>query len=70
REYLVASGEWKRRERERLESELNAMLQTALMSRWRETISNERYWRVVSSLVHRQISPWRALDMLMNGGQP
>lgn len=69
REYLIASGDWKRRERERLESELNAMLQVALLSRWRETITSERYGGVVSSLVQRQISPWRALDMLMNGGQ-
>lgn len=70
REFLIASGEWRRRERERLESELNAMLQAALLLRWRETITTERYGRVVSNLVHRQISPWQALEMLMNGDQP
>ncbi len=66
--YLQESGDWQRRERDRLESELNDLLQTALLTRWRDTITSERYGTVVSSLVKRQINPWRALDMLMDGG--
>jgi len=67
--YLHESGDWQRRERDRLEAELNDLLQAALLSRWRDSITSERYRRVVSSLVERQINPWRALDMLMNGDQ-
>ena len=68
-QYLQESGDWQRRERDRLESELNDLLQAALLSRWRDSINSERYLRVVSSLVERQINPWRALDLLMNGDQ-
>ena len=67
--YLRDSGDWQRRERDRLESELNDLVQSALLSRWRGSISSEKYGSVVSRLVERQINPWRALDMLINGDQ-
>jgi LAO/AO transport system kinase len=67
--YLKESGDWKSRDRERLETELNDMLQDVLLSRWRETITPERYGYVVARLVQRQITPWQALELLINGGR-
>jgi LAO/AO transport system kinase len=69
RRYLLASGEWQMRERLRLEAELDALLQITLISRWRKTISMENYYQMVDDLVERRISPWKAVDSLLNGGQ-
>jgi len=70
RNHLLVSGEWQLRERLRLEAELDALLQTTLVSRWRQTISPEEYRLVVNNLVERRISPWKAVESLLNGGQP
>jgi LAO/AO transport system kinase len=69
RNHLLASGEWQLRERLRLEAELDALLQTTLVSRWRQTISPNEYHQVLNNLVERRISPWKAVECLLNGGQ-
>lgn len=65
--YLHESGEWERRERARLQSELDILLQAALVSRWRETVSQEAYRGTVDRLVRRDISPWQAVENLLDG---
>jgi LAO/AO transport system kinase len=70
RTYLHNTGDWQRRERSRLNSELEALLRERLVSRWRETISASRYQQVLDHLVARQISPLQAMNALIDGGQP
>ncbi len=65
--HLVESGEWQRRERLRLQSELDMLLQALLVSRWRQTVSPEAYQGVVDQLLRRDISPWQAVSLLLNG---
>jgi LAO/AO transport system kinase len=67
RQYLVESGEWQRRERLRLQSELDMLLQALLVSRWRQTVSQEAYQGVLDQLLRRDISPWQAVDTLLDG---
>ena len=67
--YLVESGEWERRERARLQSELDMLLQAVLVSRWRQTVPQEAYQGLVDKLVRRDISPWRAVEALLDGRQ-
>lgn len=69
RRHLLESKQWLLRERLRLEAELDALLQTTLVSRWRETVSAVRYQSLVDDLVERRISPWKAVDTLLDGGQ-
>ena len=69
RSHLETSGEWQRRERARLESELDSLLQATLVSRWRESISTRDYQSVVASLMERRISPWQAVQVLLDGGR-
>lgn len=69
RHYLVESGEWQRRERLRLQSELDMLLQALLVSRWRQTVSQEAYQNVVDRLLQREISPWQAVEVLLDGHQ-
>jgi putative protein kinase ArgK-like GTPase of G3E family len=64
-QYLHNSGEWEKRERLRLETELEALLQAVLVARWRQTISPELYQTVVDQLVERTISPWQAVADLL-----
>jgi LAO/AO transport system kinase len=64
--HLEQSGEWQRRERARLQSELDSLLQAALVSRWRAGVPQEKYLEVVEKLVQRRLSPWEAVDLLLN----
>jgi len=64
--YLHASGEWQRREWSRLQSELGTLLQSSLVARWRESVSEERYRSVLRSLAGRQVSPYQAVSSLMD----
>jgi len=68
RAYLDSSGDWERRERARLQSELYQLLQNTLVTRWQTSISDVQYQRVFDRLTSRQISPQQAVNELLNGG--
>jgi len=65
-EHLHASGGWAQRERVRLQNELDTLLQATLVARWRESIAESEYSRVVADLVARRISPYRAVETLLS----
>jgi LAO/AO transport system kinase len=68
RRYLETTGEWGRRERARLKSELDNLLQETLVARWRSLVTEDQYQEVLDLLVKRQISPWEAVGKLIDGG--
>lgn len=65
--YLKQTGNWKRREQIRLESELHNLLQAELVNRWQGAISPERYRSVLQALFERRISPHQAMEALLKG---
>jgi LAO/AO transport system kinase len=65
--YLEESGEWQSRERERLQSELDALLQAALVTRWRQQVPGDIYQSMLGKLIQRSISPWQAVAALLDG---
>ncbi|MFN8411116.1 MAG: hypothetical protein U0Z26_01880 [Anaerolineales bacterium] len=65
--YLRQSGGWAIRERARLEVELDALIRDALVNRFREHVSSREYENIVEQLIKRNMSPWEAVDILMNG---
>lgn len=67
REYLKESGDLKRRERARLKSELDALLQDKLVARWQANASASDYHRVLERVVERRLSPHQAVEVLLNG---
>ncbi len=69
-QHLRQSGDWARRERARLESELEALIQDSLTAQFRADVSQERYNEILSQVVGRQISPWEATRNLLNGRHP
>jgi LAO/AO transport system kinase len=67
--HLEESGDWNRRERARLQAELNQLLQTTLVARWQTGITDVQYKLVLDRLAERQISPQQAVGELLNGGK-
>ena len=68
--HLRSTGEWSQRERARLRSELEALLQDALMKRFREDVSNGKFESAMQNVYERSLSPWEAVQMLVNGSKP
>lgn len=65
--HLRQSGDWAARDRARLGSEMEAVLREALMSRFMETVQNEKYGEIVEKVLNRNISPYEAVNILLNG---
>jgi LAO/AO transport system kinase len=65
--HLRQSGDWALRDRARLGSELEAVLQEELVKRFFERIQQERYKEVVEKVLQRNISPYEAVKLLLNG---
>jgi LAO/AO transport system kinase len=66
-EHLRVSGDWAARERARLASELETVLQETLMNQFHERVSEATYRQILSRVFERSLSPWEAVKMLMNG---
>jgi LAO/AO transport system kinase len=64
--HLHATGEWQERERERLETELNNLLQAILVARWRARMNDGEFQDVVSRLQDRRLSPYQAAEQLLD----
>jgi len=65
--HIHQSGEWALRDRARLGSELEAVLQEELMSRFLEKVQKEKFNEVVEKVVRRDLSPYEAIKLLLNG---
>ena len=66
--YLQETGNKERRDTERLKSELDSLLQDNLVTRWRDTVSGNKYQQVLDLILQRKLSPHQAVDMLLDGG--
>jgi len=67
--YLFESGARKHRERARLQAEFDSLLQDSLITRWRKTVSDNRFQQVLDLMVARKIAPHQAVEILLDGGQ-
>jgi LAO/AO transport system kinase len=65
--YLESSGDWSLRERSRLETELDALIQDTLTNQFRSKLPEGTYDRVLVRILERKLSPWEAVETLMNG---
>ena len=65
--HLHQSGDWTARDRARLGSELEAVLQEALITRFHENIPQEEYEEIVEKVLSRNLSPSEAVKSLLNG---
>jgi LAO/AO transport system kinase len=66
RQHLEQTGGWQRQERRRLQAELDALVQEALVSRWRAELPESTYQEIVDSLLGRRLSPYQAVERLVD----
>ena len=66
-EHLRESGDWAARERSRLGAELDALLQEKLVAHFREQVPESRYEAVLDQVFQRELAPWEAVKVLLNG---
>jgi len=64
--HLEETGGWKRREKARLQSELDMLLQETLVACWKAQLPAEAYEHALDELLDRQLSPRQAVDRLVN----
>ena len=67
--HLRQSGEWSRRERARLEAELDVLISETLINQFRASVPKSEFQAVSDALASRAISPWEAVNILMNKRQ-
>ncbi len=65
--HLRLSGDWALRERARLEVELEALIREELWSRFIGQTDVKVYEAALEEVIQRKISPWQAMQNLMNG---
>ncbi|MCL5097385.1 MAG: methylmalonyl Co-A mutase-associated GTPase MeaB [Candidatus Omnitrophica bacterium] len=65
--HLEKTGDWKLRDRARLESEVETLLQQSLVSRWRENVNAKKYEAMLEQLLARELSPRQAVAAMLNG---
>ena len=65
--HLRQTGDWNRRDRARLGSALEAALQEELMSRFLNKVQKEQYNAIVEKVIQRDLSPYEAIQLLLNG---
>lgn len=66
-DYLRSSGEWQRREEKRLSNELELLLKDSLRSRWEQKISPATYQNTLDQVINRKVTPWKAVEILLEG---
>ncbi|MEP7134954.1 MAG: methylmalonyl Co-A mutase-associated GTPase MeaB [Chloroflexota bacterium] len=67
--HLRQSGDWALRDRARLRSELEAVLQEELMNRFFEGVPQGQYDEAVEKVIQRNISPYEAVKLLLKSEQ-
>jgi LAO/AO transport system kinase len=67
-QHLRESGDWTARERSRLGSELDALLQETLLARFRQQVPDIQYEEMLERVFKRELAPWEAVQMLLDGG--
>lgn len=65
--HLHQSGDWSARDRARLRSELDAVLQEELMNRFLTGVHREEYEKALEKVIRRDLSPYEAARILLNG---
>jgi LAO/AO transport system kinase len=65
-DYLKRTTAWQKREQERIQNNLANLLQSTLVTRWQQQVPPDHYDQVLQRLYRREISPYQAVDLLIN----
>jgi LAO/AO transport system kinase len=67
RAHLETTGGWEQRQRWSLQTELDMLLQTTLVEGFRSRLPDGAYEQALQAIVDRRISPFQAVEMLVDG---
>jgi LAO/AO transport system kinase len=62
RAYLLESGDWEKRERARLQAELETRVRDMLFSKWLDSLPETEYRQTLDALFDRRLSPLEAAE--------
>jgi LAO/AO transport system kinase len=65
--FLHDGGEWAARERAQLQSTFDALVRETLFTRFLDDLPAETYQETISKMAERSLSPWGAVQSLING---
>ncbi len=65
--FLRGGGEWAARERDQLRSTFDTLIRETLFTRFLDELSAEGYDEIISKMAARDVSPWGAVESLLNG---
>ncbi len=65
--FLRENGEWAARERAQLQSTFDTLIRETLFTRFLDELSVESYQEMISKMADRSLSPWSAVQSLVNG---
>ena len=65
KDYLKESGLWQAKEADRLQKELEALIQDALLQHWRKGLDEAAFKRVLADVIQRKCTPLDAVDLLL-----
>ena len=63
--HLETTGGWQRRERARLQAELDLLLRERLVDCWRARLPEAAYEQAIDGLLARSLSPYQAVEKLV-----
>ncbi len=63
--YLRISGLWEKRDRKRLQKQLNEIIQMVIYSNWYAKITEAQYRNLLDDILNRKISPYLAASKLL-----
>ncbi len=66
-QHLHQSGDWAARDRARLEAELESALRETLIQRFLQNVQKSKYEETVQRVLDRDISPYEAINALLDG---
>ncbi len=67
--HLETTGGWEQRERWRLQSELDQLLQTTLVDSFRHGLPAGAYENTLKDMLERRLSPFQAVEKLIDGSR-
>jgi len=65
--HLTHNGDWAARERTRIEMELDLLIREELISRFRQTLPQNHYEKLLTQIIQREISPGETVKLLLDG---
>jgi LAO/AO transport system kinase len=63
--HLRQGGDWAARDRNRLEAELESLIQEKLVRQFRNRVPDSQYNEIIHNLSKRRTSPWQAVEQLL-----